>query len=85
MGNITSLLKTDSPAGIKHKLFYPIRVVLLITFFPALILAAGISHLELLLKLGSENDPLGYTVIAKKNNNKIIKCTVHISSYTAIL
>jgi SAM-dependent methyltransferase len=71
MGNVIALLKTNSFAGIKTALLFPIKILLLIIFFPVLVLSIAISHIVLFLKLGSENDPLGYTVIAVKqpNNN----------------
>jgi SAM-dependent methyltransferase len=68
MRNAAICLKIGSIKGIKHKMFLPFNIVFSIAFFPILLLAIGISHLELLLKLGSENDPLGYTIIAKKHN-----------------
>jgi SAM-dependent methyltransferase len=46
--------------------FFPIKVALTVLFAPILLLAIGISHLELFLKIGSESDPLGFTIIVRK-------------------
>jgi hypothetical protein len=52
--------------GGKIVIIFPVKIILLTLLFPILIVAIGISHLELFLKLGSKNDPLGYTIIIKK-------------------
>jgi SAM-dependent methyltransferase len=70
MGNITVLLKRDGWAKVKDGFAVPFRVISLIIFFPVMVLSVGIGHLELLLKLGSDNDPLGYTVIATKKQSR---------------
>jgi hypothetical protein len=43
-------------------LFLPI----FICFIPVLILAVIIGHLAILFDIGSESDPLGYTIVIKK-------------------
>jgi len=44
----------------------PIYILLAIIFSPILIPAVLLGHLSLLIKLGSNEDPIGYTVIVKK-------------------
>jgi quinol-cytochrome oxidoreductase complex cytochrome b subunit len=39
---------------------------MLLFFLPIVIIAIIFSHISLLFDMGSENDPLGYTVILKK-------------------
>jgi len=48
------------------KVWKYILLPLLIIFLPILILAIIVAHLAILLGLGSQDDPLGYTVILKK-------------------
>ncbi|MDR2337792.1 MAG: class I SAM-dependent methyltransferase [Deltaproteobacteria bacterium] len=45
---------------------YLSRFLLFIIILPFVLLITVIGHLELLFKLGSDNDPLGYTIILKK-------------------
>jgi SAM-dependent methyltransferase len=68
MGLSINLLKTNhSIDDIIICIFsFPIKIVLLILFFPILALCIIISHVELFLKVGSKNDPLGYTILLNK-------------------
>jgi len=50
------------PSKTSRVIFVPIWVALI----PILVITLLIAHLSLFLKLGSVNDPLGYTVIARK-------------------
>jgi SAM-dependent methyltransferase len=64
-----NLLKINRLRGVgwvKYLLLFPVKAILLILFFPILVAAIGIGHLELFLKFGSNDDPLGYTIIIKK-------------------
>jgi SAM-dependent methyltransferase len=47
-------------------LLIPIKLILLTFFIPIVAFAVIFSHLSLLFQVGSENDPLGYTIILKK-------------------
>ena len=51
---------------IPHKTWKWLLVPFWIALSPVLLLAIVISHLSLLLKLGSDEDPLGYTILIKK-------------------
>jgi uncharacterized integral membrane protein len=42
------------------------KIILLLLLLPILAVCIVVNHVELVLKIGSENDPLGYTVLLKK-------------------
>jgi SAM-dependent methyltransferase len=44
----------------------PVKIAVLLFFIPIISFAVIFSHISLLFNLGSENDPLGYTIILKK-------------------
>jgi ubiquinone/menaquinone biosynthesis C-methylase UbiE len=48
------------------KIWKYIFLPLLILFSPVLIVAIIVAHLAILFKLGSQDDPLGYTIVLKK-------------------
>lgn len=50
------------PAQVWKWLFVPVWIALL----PVLAVVVIIAHVSLLLNLGSDEDPLGYTIIVKK-------------------
>ncbi len=52
--------------SLKDLLLMPFKIVLLILFIPLLAIAVVFSHIALLIKLGSTDDPLGYTIIFNK-------------------
>jgi len=45
---------------------YPIRLLLCLVFLPALLLAVVMGFLSLYIKIGTTEDPLGYSIILKK-------------------
>ncbi len=51
---------------LKGIVLVPIKIAVLLFFIPIVSFAVIFSHISLLLNLGSENDPLGYTIILKK-------------------
>ena len=51
---------------LKDMLLIPFKIIFLIIFAPILGVAVILSHISLLLGLGSEDDPLGYTITLKK-------------------
>jgi ubiquinone/menaquinone biosynthesis C-methylase UbiE len=60
-GNISSWDYT-----LKDILLIPFKIISLIAFIPILLIAVIFSHISLLLELGSDNDPLGYTITLRK-------------------
>jgi len=54
------------PISFKEFLLSIFKIVLFFLFFPLFPLIILIGHLELLLKIGSANDPLGYSIFLKK-------------------
>jgi SAM-dependent methyltransferase len=60
-GNLTSW-----EFDFKSLLLMPFKILFLVVFTPFLGIAGLLSHLSLLLGLGSEDDPLGYTITLKK-------------------
>jgi SAM-dependent methyltransferase len=51
---------------LKSILLLPFKVFLLLFFIPIITFAVIFSHFSLLFNMGSDNDPLGYTIILKK-------------------
>jgi SAM-dependent methyltransferase len=56
-------LKPVRPAG---WLLWPVRLLVAVAAFPLLLLALGLGHCGIRWALGSNDDPLGYTVTARK-------------------
>jgi SAM-dependent methyltransferase len=55
------------PAAAADWLLWPLRLVVAVAAFPLLALALLLGHGGILLGLGSTDDPLGYTVLARKS------------------
>lgn len=60
-GNLTSW-----SFDLKNIFLLPFKIVFLVVFAPLLGIVVVLSHLSLMLGLGSEDDPLGYTITLKK-------------------
>ena len=58
LGMATSLLKSI--------VTLPFKLIMLIVFLPLICLLVVWGHLALFFKLGSDDDPLGYSIILKK-------------------
>ena len=49
-----------------NALLWPVKLIAAIALFPLAILAVLIGHLSLILRIGSKDDPLGYTIWLEK-------------------
>jgi SAM-dependent methyltransferase len=54
------------PVGLTGWLFWPVRLLVTVAAFPLLLLALFLGHCGVQWALGSNDDPLGYTVTARK-------------------